>query len=138
MQTEAWPAEVPLRVRMGVHLGTVQERDGDYFGSAVNRAARLMGIAHGGQVLVSLAVEELVRDDLAENVGLKGLGVHALKGLSRPESVFQLTAPDLPDVFAALAAAAVCRGTCHRHRRVSWVGWRRPSGLLRRSRLAGW
>ena len=61
LQAETWPADTPLRVRMGVHLGTVQERDGDYFGSAVNRAARLMGLAHGGQVLVSLAVEELVR-----------------------------------------------------------------------------
>ena len=99
LQAEPWPAEVPVRVRMGVHLGTVQERDGDYFGSAVNRAARLMGLAHGGQVLVSLVVEEAIRDDLPEGIGLKGLGEHELRGLSRPESVFQLTAPDLPDVF---------------------------------------
>ena len=58
LQAEPWPDEAQVKVRMGVHLGTVQERDGDYFGSAVNRAARLMGLAHGGQVLVSLAVEE--------------------------------------------------------------------------------
>ena len=69
LQAEDWPDEARVRVRMGVHVGTVQERQGDYFGSAVNRAARLMGLGHGGQVLVSLAVEELVRDDLPEGVG---------------------------------------------------------------------
>jgi class 3 adenylate cyclase len=52
----------PLRVRMGIHTGTGELRDGDYFGPALNRAARLMAVAHGGQVLVSLATEELVRD----------------------------------------------------------------------------
>ena len=139
LQAEPWPDEAPVRVRMGVHLGTVQERDGDYFGSAVNRAARLMGLAHGGQVLVSLAVEELVRDDLAEGVGLKGLGEHGLRGLSRPETVFQLTAPDLVEEFpAARVRRPRCRGTCRRRRRASWVGWRRPSVSPPRSRRIGW
>ena len=55
----------PLRVRMGVHTGDAELRDGDYYGTAVNRAARLMAAAHGGQIVVSLATEELVRDALA-------------------------------------------------------------------------
>ena len=58
---EAWPAETgPLRVRMGLHTGESQEREGDYFGSEVNRAARVMGLAHGGQILVSQATAALV------------------------------------------------------------------------------
>ena len=110
LQAEPWPDDAPVRVRMGVHLGTAQERDGDYFGSAVNRAARLMGLAYGGQLLVSLVVEEAIRDDLAEGVGVKGLGEHGLRGLSRSETVFQLTSPDLVDEFPALSAATSVPG----------------------------
>jgi class 3 adenylate cyclase len=61
---EPWPEPVEVRVRMGLHTGTADERDGDYFGPAVNRAARIMGAGHGGQVLMFLATEELVRDRL--------------------------------------------------------------------------
>src|SRR5262249_44075815 len=53
LTTEAWPEDAPVRVRMAVHTGEAIERDGDYFGPALNRAARLMGIGHGGQGLVS-------------------------------------------------------------------------------------
>ena len=52
---ESWPEPVVLRVRMGLHTGTADERGGDYFGPPVNRAARLMTAGYGGQVLVSLA-----------------------------------------------------------------------------------
>jgi class 3 adenylate cyclase len=69
---ESWP--VALRVRMGVHTGTAEEREGDYFGPAVNRAARVMSAGHGGQVLLSLVTEELVRDRLPDGVSLVGLG----------------------------------------------------------------
>ena len=72
-------------VRMGVHTGETEERDGDYFGNAVNRAARLMAIGHGGQVLVSQATAQLVGD-----VELHDLGEHRLRDLSQPERVFQL------------------------------------------------
>src|SRR5436190_7107044 len=51
--TEQWPDGASIRVRMGLHTGEAEERDGDYFGSAVNRAARLMSAAHGGQVVCS-------------------------------------------------------------------------------------
>jgi predicted ATPase len=105
LQAEPWPVEVSLRVRMGVHVGATQERDGDYFGLAVNRAARVMGLAHGGQVLVTLPVEELVRDELSDDVELVALGVHPLKGLSRPETLFQLVGPGMTREFPPLRAA---------------------------------
>src|SRR5215467_12392216 len=60
LSAEAWRETGPLLVRMGVHTGEAQERDGDYFGTAVNRAARVMAVAHGGQVLCSSTTAELV------------------------------------------------------------------------------
>ena len=84
-------------VRMGVHTGEAEERDGDYFGPTLNRAARLMAIAHGGQVVVSSATEQLV-----DGVELIDLGEHRLRDLSRPERVFQLVHADLPPEFPPL------------------------------------
>src|SRR4029453_2922359 len=78
------------------------QRDGDYYGATLNRAARLMAAAHGGQIVVSLATEELVRDELPEGVELVDLGEHVLRGLGRPERVFQLTHRELPGEFAPL------------------------------------
>ena len=97
-----WPDTGPLRVRMGVHTGFAELRDGDYYGTTVNRAARLMAVAHGGQVVTSLATAELVRDDLPEPLGLEYLGEHRLPDLGRAERVYQLTAPDLDDEFPPL------------------------------------
>ncbi|HYL53295.1 MAG TPA: adenylate/guanylate cyclase domain-containing protein, partial [Acidimicrobiia bacterium] len=88
--------ELPA-VRMGVHVGEAAERDGDYFGPAVNRTARLMAIAHGGQVVVSGAVAPLV-----DGVELRDLGEHRLRDLSRPERVHQLVVDGLPDEFPDL------------------------------------
>src|SRR5439155_21344170 len=91
-----------LRVRMGVHTGAAQHRDGDYYGSAVNRAARLMAAAHGGQILLSHATEELARDSLPGGTTLLDLGEHTLRDLSRPERVFQVVAPGLAAAFPSL------------------------------------
>ena len=99
---QRWEVTGPLRVRMGLHTGAAEFRSGDYFGAALNRAARLMQAAHGGQVLVSLATEELVRDSLVAELGLAELGEHRLRDLSRPERVFQLTGPGLERDFASL------------------------------------
>ena len=96
---EAWGATGPLRVRIGVHTGDAELRDGDYYGPAVNRAARLMAVAQGGQILVSLATEELARDAIDDRLGFVDLGEHHLRDLARPERVFQLTGPGLPDEF---------------------------------------
>jgi predicted ATPase/class 3 adenylate cyclase len=92
----------PMRVRMGVHTGAAAHRDGDYYGTPVNRAARLAAAAHGGQVVVSLATAELVGDDLPEGTELTDLGEHRLRDLSRPEHVFQLRAPGLATTFPPL------------------------------------
>ena len=93
LASERWP--VVLKVRMGVHTGEAEERDGDYFGPALNRAARLMSSATGGQVLVSLATAELVRDRLPVGLSLVELGPRTLRSLTRPEQVFELTWSEL-------------------------------------------
>ena len=81
-----------LRVRMGLHTGDAVARDGDYYGPATNRAARVMAAAHGGQVVVSHATEEIVRDTLPDEVALLDLGEHRLPDLARPERIFQVVA----------------------------------------------
>jgi predicted ATPase/class 3 adenylate cyclase len=101
--SEAWSEEIgSLRVRMALHTGAAEERDGDYFGPPLNRVARLLSSGHGGQMLLSLAAQELVRDQLPEETALRDLGESRLKDLFRPERVFQLTAPDLPSEFPPL------------------------------------
>jgi predicted ATPase/class 3 adenylate cyclase len=104
LATEPWPQEVaPLRVRMALHTGEAGLRDGsDYRGAAVNRCARLRAAGHGGQVLLSGATYELVRDALPDAVSLRDLGAHRLKDLARPERIFQLLLPGLPADFPAL------------------------------------
>jgi hypothetical protein len=97
-----WEQTGPLLVRMALHTGAAAERDGDYFGPPVNRVARLMSAAHGGQVLLSLPAQELVRDQLPTGTSLRDLGEHRLKDLFRPERVFQLLAAGLPSEFLPL------------------------------------
>ncbi len=89
---QSWPTSRPIVVRMGLHAGVCEERDGDYFGPAVNRAARLLSVARGGQVLVSGAAAELLSDELPDGVDLRELGTHQLKDLSRPERIYQVEA----------------------------------------------
>lgn len=99
---EPWPTPVPLRVRMGLHTGEADTSDGNPKGPAANRAARLMALASGGQILLSQATADLVQDRLPGGVALRDLGEHALRSLARPERVCQLTAPGLLDDFAPL------------------------------------
>jgi predicted ATPase/class 3 adenylate cyclase len=101
---EPWGETGPLRVRMGMHVGDAQPRAGDYYGPAVNRAARLMSVAHGGQVLLSAVTAGLVADLLPEGASLRDLGEHRLRGLERPEHIFQLLHPDLLSDFPPLAS----------------------------------
>jgi predicted ATPase/class 3 adenylate cyclase len=91
-----------LSVRMGLHTGVAEERDGDYFGPVVNRTARLMSIGHGGQVLLSSAVKALVADEPLDGVSIVDLGERRLKDLSLPEHVWQATIAGLESVFPAL------------------------------------
>ena len=105
--TEAWPQGTAIRVRAALHTGESEFRAGDYYGSAVNRCARLRAIAHGGQVVVSRASRDLVADHLPEGVEFRDLGRHLLKDLADPEQVFQLCHPDLPDEFPPLRGLEV-------------------------------
>jgi predicted ATPase/class 3 adenylate cyclase len=94
--------EAVVRVRTGLHTGEAEEREGDYFGPALNRGARLMAAAHGGQVLVSSATAQIVADQLPQGVSLVELGEHRLKDLSKKEHVFQIRHPELAHEFPPL------------------------------------
>jgi predicted ATPase/class 3 adenylate cyclase len=91
-----------IRVRMAGHTGTADERAGDYFGAAVDRVARLLSIAHGGQMLLSGATSALVVGSLPTAAELRDLGQHRLKDLAQPEHVRQLVAPELRADFPPL------------------------------------
>jgi predicted ATPase/class 3 adenylate cyclase len=104
MGAESWDVSDPLRVRIGIHSGAAELRDGDYFGSVVNRAARLEAVAHGGQIVCSQATADLVRDSLPAGVELVDLGDHTLRDLARPERVFQVAHPRLEREFEPLAS----------------------------------
>jgi predicted ATPase len=107
---ELWPTSLVIRVRVGLHTGEAAERDGDYFGSAVNRAARLMGLGHGGQTIASAATADVVADTLPPEVKLVDLGEHLLRDLSRRERVFQIEAPGLGSEFPPLRSPDVLPG----------------------------
>jgi class 3 adenylate cyclase len=103
---EVWPAEVGrIKVRMGLHAGEGQAREGDYYGPDLNRAARVMGIGHGGQVLVSGPTAALLRGRLPDGAELLDLGLHRLKGLSELEQVYQLVHSSLETEFPPLQSS---------------------------------
>lgn len=94
--------EVSLRIRMGLHTGEAELRDGDYYGTTLNRAARIMSAGHGGQVLVSDVTSQVAEEHLLHGVSFIDLGRHHLKGLLKPERIFQIAAPDLRRDFPPL------------------------------------
>ena len=102
LHREPWPEAAKLRVRMALHSGAVEMRDGDYFGAPLNKVARLLAAGHGGQTLLSEATHDLGRDHLPPLASVKALGSHGLKDVGRPEAVFQLCHPDLPQSFPPL------------------------------------
>lgn len=103
LATEPWPTSTPLRVRMGLHVGHAIAQGEDYTTThTLNRVARIMSAAHGGQVLLSEAVVKLIRDDLPEAVSLRDMGRHHLRGLTQLERLFQVVVPDLPAHFPPL------------------------------------
>jgi predicted ATPase/class 3 adenylate cyclase len=110
LAAEPWPAATgELRVRVALHTGTAEERDGDYFGPTLNRVARLLAAGHGGQVLLSAAAAELAAERLPAGVALRDLGSHRLKDLIAPETIYQLVAGDLPDAFPPLRFVEAAR-----------------------------
>jgi predicted ATPase/class 3 adenylate cyclase len=99
LDEEQWGPTGPLRVRMGVHSGDTESREGDYFGPAMNRAARIMAAGHGGQVLVSGTAASA--GSLPSGVQLRDLGMHRLKDLNEPEHLYQVVHDALRSEFPA-------------------------------------
>ena len=96
---ERWPAGATLEVRVALHSGEAELREGQYHGQALNRCARLLATCHGGQILLTTATEQLLVDELPPRAELRDLGWHRLKDLTRPEHVFQLVDVDHPSEF---------------------------------------
>lgn len=96
----AWPAD-PLRVRIGIHTGTVAEHEGDYHGLAVSATARVADAGHGGQVLVSAATTALVPIP-PDGLQLVDLGPHRLKDLELAQRLYQLAGEELASEFPSL------------------------------------
>lgn len=109
LHAETWDGDVTVRVRMALHTGPAQQRAGDYFGTVINRVARLLVCAHGGQTLLSEATWGLVRSRAPAGVSFRDLGEHRLRDLSEPERIFELVHPalpaDLPPLRSLLAFA---------------------------------
>jgi predicted ATPase/class 3 adenylate cyclase len=103
LQNESW-TPAPIKVRMGIHTGAAQLTDDDQYSGYATLALtqRIMSAGHGGQVLLSAATRELVRDSLSTNTELLDLGEKRLKDLLRPEHIFQLNASGLSSAFTAL------------------------------------
>lgn len=115
ISAEPWPnATGPLKVRMGLHTGESQEREGDYYGSNVNLAARIMGLGHGGQILLSEATATLIKSRPPQGCTLSDLGEHRLKGIAVPSRIFQLCHPDLVATFPPLKSLAAFKHNLHR------------------------
>jgi predicted ATPase/class 3 adenylate cyclase len=102
MSEEMWPETEPLLVRMGLHTGESRFREGDYYGSTLNRAARIMSIGHGGQILLSATIHRLLEDGVPLSFQALDLGEHRLKGFGKPERIYQVLHPDLPAQFPTL------------------------------------
>ncbi len=127
-----------LHARCGMHLGAFERRDRDYYGTAVNRAARIMAAAHGGQVLLSKAVAQRLEGRLPGSIALRDLGIARLRDLANPERIYQLVHPQLRSGFPALRSL---EGTPNNlpHVPSTFIGRERELaevlGLLGRTRL---
>jgi YVTN family beta-propeller protein len=100
-----WPRGVAVRIRIGIHTGEPAIAKTGYHGLDVVRAARISAAAHGGQILVSSVTASLLADGAPAGVTLQDLGEYRLRGLDRPERVFQVVAEGLPTAFPALRTA---------------------------------
>jgi LuxR family maltose regulon positive regulatory protein len=103
---EPWGVTGPLRVRMAIHTGAADMRDGDYFGPPLNLITHMLAAGHSGQILISHATAEVVYDCLPPDASLVDLGAHQLRDLSQPEQIFQLVHSDLPADFPPLTTLA--------------------------------
>ena len=101
LAAEDWKRIGSLAVRMGIHVGAAEFRDGDYFGGTLNRVSRIESAAHGGQILLSRIAVELLEDEPLDAISFKSLGNHRLRNLDRPEHLYQAVVPGLAGVLPA-------------------------------------
>ena len=106
LHAEAWPESTRILVRMALHTGAAQLRQGDYFGPPLNYVSRLLAAGHGGQTLLSETTRDLCRDQLGSGAAAQSLGEHALRDLPRRQQIFQLVHPDLPRAFPPLTTGS--------------------------------
>jgi class 3 adenylate cyclase len=99
LAAEDWKEIGTLTVRMAIHAGPAEFRDGDYFGGTLNRVSRIEGAAHGGQILLSRIAVELLEDEPLDGITFKSLGNHRLRNLDRPEHLYQVVVPGLRESF---------------------------------------
>jgi len=102
LAAEPWPDGVEIRVRMGLHAGEATTSAAGLVGIDINRAARIAASAHGGQIVVSEAVRNLVAQDLDASITIRGLGRHRLKDLREPQPLCQIVADGLRLEFPPL------------------------------------
>jgi predicted ATPase/class 3 adenylate cyclase len=103
LAAQDWETSQPLRVRIGVHVGPAAAAGNDYSTThTLNRVARIMSSGHGGQILLSVEVADVVRRDLPADVTLRDMGKQRMKGLTHLEHLFQVVASDLPATFPPL------------------------------------
>jgi predicted ATPase/class 3 adenylate cyclase len=119
LAAEPWPEGVVVRVRMGLHTGEAEERDGNYFGTPLNRAARLMAAANGGQIVISELTAGLVSG--TAGLVLVDLGLHQLSGLAGATRAFGVQAEGLAWIERPLSAHGVKRGNLPRSL-TEWFG----------------
>ncbi len=116
-----WPEGTSVRVRMSLHTGEPVRANAEYIGIDLHRAARICDIGHGGQILLSDAVQALVKEHLPESVALEDLGEHRLKDLAEPQHLYQVVATDLPARFPALRSLDVLPNNFP-HQLTSFIG----------------
>ncbi len=126
---EPWGEIGAVQVRMAVHTGVAEVRDGQYSGASLFKCARLEAVAHGGQVLLTEPVAELVRHRLPAGGSMRSLGSHRLKDFPDPEPIYQLVQPGLPDRFPPLRTVDASPGNIPAEL-TSFVGRNRESGEL--------
>src|SRR5205085_2691116 len=85
LKEQEWGETGLIRIRIGLHTGQAEERNNDYYGQTLNRVARLQGVGHGQQTLLTQSVQILVRSVLPVGVTLMDMGMHRLKDLQEPE-----------------------------------------------------
>jgi class 3 adenylate cyclase len=107
MRANAWPDGSDVRLRIGLHRGRPTLTENGYVGLAVNTAARICYAAHGGQIVMSSAVQAAVADSLADGITLRSLGAWRFQGLREPEDLFQVDAADLLIDFPPLRSLEV-------------------------------